>query len=285
MKNIYTICISLLIIFVFQSSINVLAGPYKSPDQKEEIPPAFEIMSPLNKWADKIENFGINFSISYKSPDGKIIRVERRKIAFKKMRSLFSFFRYDLIHPEKITFLVSPEKYVRYNNQINEIEEELILNPEKPDAGTTHGEVTSGLAKTHIKALEIYSGIEIPGATLPEGFNSKSVMAKATVIKEMIYKNKLCYIVHAKSLNSEGHFWITKDNNNLLKYVVTHPESKKEVVEVLKKRKIYEDLYIPIEVKKTIFDSEGSVSEIVHVRYYGYAVNRKLSPNTFKLRF
>ena len=256
--------------------------------EKTETPTASALLRILDNWGREIENFNISFSLNYRSGEGKIVKVERRRIAYVKKGFMFKRFRYDLSYPEKLSFIVSPEKYIKYNLSTRKTEEEVRFIEE---LSSSTGQSINGQEKVegahsrpHEKAFEIFKNIVMPGATLPHDFRYRSVFNRAKIVKEAIYKNKLCLIISSRSSQDMGHFWVTKDNSNLLKYIIIREDKSQEIVEILKKRKISESLYIPIEVKIILKTPEGETSQFIRVKYYGYAVNRKLPPGTFEAR-
>ena len=260
---------------------------FSNTKNREEIS-AYSILKNLSSWEQKIDSFSISFSLSYKSSDMKIQKVERRGYSFIKRRQEFSHFRYDLIHPEKLSFLVTPYKFLKFNISDKQIEEESIFS-QMPKQGefAANKEISANkeidLRKTNKKAKEQFSGVVFIGATIPEDFKAYSVYKNAFIENEIIYKNKPCVIITAKLSNKKGRFWVTKDKNNLLKYVLTAENNFVEEVEVVKMKKFFDSIYIPIEVIKKNIDATGKLVETIHIKYYGYSVNRKLPLKTFEL--
>jgi hypothetical protein len=261
----------ILILFLFiNNSIHAEAS-------KESEANAYKLLKGLGDWDKKIDLFSINYSLTYKSSQMKIKKVERRSFSFIKKKREFSHFRHDLLHPEKIAFIVTPQKFLKYNFLSKKIEEEISFNTEATD------DTSFDLKKTNGKARELLKNVNLIGATLPDEFQSYTVFRRAIVENEIIYKNRLCYLITAKSSDKAGKFWISKDRNNLLKYVIVSEDKLIEEVEIVKMKKLFDDIFIPIEVVKRNRDEDGKIEDIIHIKYYGFAVNRNLPPKTFEL--
>lgn len=254
-----------------------------------ESPSASSMLRSLDDWINKIDNFSINYSLTYKAPNGKINKVERRKLSFLRTNSRYSHFRYELVHPEKLVYLVTPASYQKHDKKSGKDLEETVLTPsevlEKLAAEKNHSKTRSFYErKVHQKVKELFKNLEFVGASIPSDFKFRSVYKRAIVLKETVFMNKHCYIIGTKSSQKHGVFWITKDNNNLLKYRITNEDKSQELVVVNKKKKISSELYIPIEVKKVYVNPDGSVKDTIIVKYYGYAVNRKVGMHSFKVQ-
>jgi outer membrane lipoprotein-sorting protein len=275
------------VFFVAIFSILWSVSGFSASEKTAELTSAPQILKHIEKWTKNIASFSISFSSFYKKPDGKIDRVERRRVSFVKKHSLFSHFRYDLIHPEKTSIVISPEKYFKVSGLDKAVTDEVVFM-KKPEV-SEEGEVASppvelkraDVVKPHNKARELFKEIEFTGASLPKEFRYRSVFNRARLEKDVIYKSKHCHVLSTKSSGAIGRFWVTKTNNNLLKYVIINEDKSREVVVVAKKKKMLGGLYIPIEVDKTLYNSSGGLSGFVKIKYYGYLVNRRIPPATF----